>query len=150
MHSEIIRLRRRRQNLRRQIAKHERQIANTTVKLRGVEQEILALDPQFDLTPREHTRNPYFVRNELGRMVVDVLREAEKPLRRSELVKRVLAAKCGADRPHGMFEFVHHRFPAVLLALKNRGLVERNGGWRLTSPEVNSGDKDIVIHKYID
>jgi hypothetical protein len=132
MHSEIALLRRRRQNLKHQIAGHEARLAVTTAKLRAVEQEILALAPEIDLTPPERILNPFFERRELVQLTLDVLREAGVPLRRSELVKSILAAKCGGERPKGIFEFVHHRVPTVLLALKNRGLVERNGGWVLT------------------
>jgi hypothetical protein len=132
MHTEIALLRRRRQNLKHQIAGYEARFAVTTAKLRAVEQELLALDPDINLAPQEMTHNPFFERRELVQLTLDVLREAGMPLRRSELVKLILAAKCHGERPKGIFEFVHHRVPTVLLALKNRRLVERNGGWVLT------------------
>jgi hypothetical protein len=102
-------------------------------RLKAVEQELQTLDPRLDLTPPERTPNPYFARKELGRLILGVLREAEKPLRRGELVIRVLAAKGAPIPPKGMLEYVHHRVPCILLGLKRRGIVERlsGKGWTL-------------------
>lgn len=101
MQSEITRLRRRRQNLKHQVARHEARLADTTAKLRAIEQELQTLDPQLDLTPPERTPNPYFARKELGQLILGVLRDAERPLKRGELVVRVLAAKGASIPPKG-------------------------------------------------
>ncbi len=133
MQSEITRLRRRRHNLKHQAARHGARLADTMERLKAVEQELQTLDPRLDLTPPERTPNPYFARKELGRLILGVLREAEKPLRRGELVIRVLAAKGAPIPPKGMLEYVHHRVPCILLGLKRRGIVERlsGKGWTL-------------------
>ncbi len=133
MQSEITRLRRRRHNLNHQVRRHEARLAHTIAKLRAVEAELQTIDPRLDLTPRERTPNPYFARNELGQLILGVLREADRPLRRGELVVRVLAAKGAPIPPKGMLEFVHHRLPCVLLGLKKRGVVRRVQGktWAL-------------------
>jgi hypothetical protein len=117
--------------LKHQVARHEARLADTTAKLWAVEAALQTLDPRLDLTPPERTPNPYFARKELGRLVLGVLREAEKPLKRGEIVVRVLAAKGALVPPRGMLEFVHHRLPCILLGLKNRGIVERvrGNGW---------------------
>jgi hypothetical protein len=133
MQSEITRLRRLRHNLKHQVARHEARLIGARAKLAAIEAELQALDPRLDLTPPERTPNPYFARKELGRLVLSVLRDAEKPLRRGELVVRVLAAKGAPIPPKGMLEFVHHRLPCILLGLKKRYIVERAGsnGWKL-------------------
>jgi hypothetical protein len=65
--------------------------------------------------------------------MLGVLGEAEKPLKRGELVTLILAAKGAPIQPKGMLEFVHRRVPCILLGLKNRGVVGRVGakGWAL-------------------
>jgi hypothetical protein len=69
--------------------------------------------------------NPYFPRKELGRC-------SEGRGEASE-AGRACGAGFGrqgrADPTQGDVEFVHHRVPRIIRGLKNRGIVERKGGW---------------------
>jgi hypothetical protein len=128
--SEIARLRRQRQTMKRRIARYETSLVEYGKRLEAMETSLQALDPQLDLTPPVRNANPYFVRNELKRLAMDVLREADGPIGVSELVRLVLAAKGHAMPPRALRAFVRHRLTAVLSGLRKRGVVERTkGGW---------------------
>jgi len=134
MQAEITRLRRQRHILKHRVARTESKLAAIIAQLADLEAQLRALQPQIELIRADRTENPFFARRELGDLTLGVLRVADRPLRRAELVRRVLAAKCDTLPPVGLFEFIHHRLPSILLAFSKRGLVERLGseGWSLT------------------
>ena len=128
--SEIARLRRQRQTLKRRIARYEASLVEYGKRMEALEAALQALDPQLDLTPPVRNANPHFARNELKRLAMDVLRAADGPLGVTELVRLVLAAKGHAMPTRTLWAFTRHRLTAVLSGLRKRGVVERGTeGW---------------------
>ena len=88
-------LRRARIRIHRQLDKLEPLLAAYHFKLAHVEAQIQALAPELPLPTRHRTYqpNPYFMRGELPRVALTILREAGEPLPIRVIAARALARK---------------------------------------------------------
>jgi hypothetical protein len=85
-------------------------------------------DPE-DIKPKQTyaRRTRYFARNELPRLILDVLREADAPLSTDDLAVRIIEAKGfdGADAV--LHEAIRTQALLVLRSMRKRGTVEQTG-----------------------
>lgn len=72
--AEHLSLRQKRRRICTNLAKLEPLVADYHAELASVEAEILRLDPQLWLPPRRYKPNPVFVRQELPRLTLAILR----------------------------------------------------------------------------
>ena len=136
--SPVTILRRKRSRIHFQLAKHERMVAIYREKLAGIEAAIRELSPELDLPVRFRRPNPVFVRGELPRVVLDVLREAGEPLPVREIAVRALARK-GATLPGPTLrKYVRGRVRECLGKMERRGVVWTVGSGRGTKRGLKS------------
>jgi hypothetical protein len=68
--------------------------------------------------------NPIFARGEMSRLVLDVLREAERPLTMREVAARMLDRKGVVVIDASLREYICHRVSCQLSVMHKRGLIE--------------------------
>jgi len=91
--SELTKLRRARTRCHKALKQSEELAEGYRAKLADLEAHIQAIAPDLKLPARFHRPNPYFVRGELRRLAIDMLREAGKPLAIKEMALAALKAK---------------------------------------------------------
>jgi hypothetical protein len=91
--TEITKLRRARIRCHKSLKQTEALLAGYQAKLTGIEAAIYAIAPELDLPLRFRKPNPIFARGEFSRFILDVLREAERPLTMREVAARMLERK---------------------------------------------------------
>ena len=125
--TEVSRLRRQRRRIHAQLAKLEPLIEGYRAKLARVEGRILELDPQLWLPPRRYQPNPVFRRNELPRLAIDVLRQADGPLPVRVIAARCLAVKGVTVPDRRMMKLTRVRLQQILWKLDARGVTVKVG-----------------------
>lgn len=99
-------------------------MARLRAHLSEVEAAIYAIAPEIDLPLRFRKPNPIFARGEMSRYVLDVLREAEKPLLMREIAAWMLERKGVVVLEPGLREYICNRLSCQLSVLHKRGLIE--------------------------
>jgi hypothetical protein len=90
--SDLTNLRRARTRCHNALKQAEELAEGYRAKLVDLEARIQAIAPDLKLPARFHRPNPYFVRGELRRLAIDMLREAGRPLAVKEMVLAALKA----------------------------------------------------------
>lgn len=121
---ELANLRRARIRCHRSLKQTEALLAGYQAKLATIEAAIYAIAPELDLPIRFHKPNPIFVRGEMSRFILDVFREAEKPLTMREVAARMLDRKGVVVIDASLREYIYHRLSCQLSVLGKRGLIE--------------------------
>ncbi len=98
-------------------------MAGYQAKLAGIEAAIYAIAPELDLPLRFRKPNPIFARGEFSRFILDVLREAERPLSMREVAARMLQRKGVVVIDASLREYIYHRLSCQLSVLNKRGLI---------------------------
>jgi hypothetical protein len=121
--------------LERQLDQHRADLSHIDGVLRLFEPE---RDPEAIKPKRTYKRTRYFARNELSRLILGVLREANgKLIATDEIASQVLAAK-GYDAADAIMRgAVRKQALTILRAYRKRGTVEQTGlgrglRWRLS------------------
>jgi hypothetical protein len=91
--TDLTKLRRARTRCHKALKQAEELAEGYRAKLASLEARIQAIAPDLKLPPRFHRPNPYFVRGELRRLAIDMLREAVKPLAVRAMALAALKAK---------------------------------------------------------
>ena len=130
--TDLTKLRRKRSRIHFQLAKLEPLVAAYHAKLVEVEAAILALDPQLWLPPRRYQPNPHFARNELPRLAIAILREANEPLPTRVIARRALAAKGVVYPDRRAFKVTRTRLVQFLSKLDRRGITRKVGQGKAT------------------
>ena len=91
--SDLTKLRRARTRCHKALKQAEELAEGYRAKLADLEARIQAIAPDLKLPARFHRPNPYFVRGELRRLAIDMLREAGKPLAIRGMALAALKAK---------------------------------------------------------
>lgn len=129
--SELADLRRQRQRCHIALKQHAAQMEAYQAKLARIEAAIVAIDPAALIPARTHKPNPVFVRGEMTRLVMDVLRETDRPLLMREIAARMLVTK--GDVASDAVEHTYRRLSCVLATMHKRGrirMVSVRDKWR--------------------
>ena len=120
-------LRRRRLYIHRQLDRYEPLVARLRENLAECEAAMRAIRPELFLLPRRYKDNPYFVRGELPRLALQIMREAGEPLGVREIAIRALAVK-GIRYPdrHAM-KLTRLRLHQAMILSRERGIVRSVG-----------------------
>ena len=121
--TEITKLRRARIRCHKSLKQTEALLAGYQAKLAGIEAAIYAIAPEMDLPLRFRKANPIFARGEFSRFILDVLREAERPLTMREVAARILERKGVMVIDASLREYICHRLSCQLSVLGKRGLI---------------------------
>jgi hypothetical protein len=121
--TEITKLRRARIRCHKSLKQAEAQVERLRAHLSEIEAAIYAIAPEIDLPLRFRKPNPIFARGEMSRYVLDVLREAEKPLLMREIATRMLERKGVVVLEPGLREYICNRLSSQLSVLHKRGLI---------------------------
>jgi hypothetical protein len=112
----------------------EKRIARQRVALANLDATIRLFSPGTnpDAIPakRPYRRTWYFARNELSRLVMDVLRLATGPLSAADIATAIMRARGAAMDDATFKEIVTDRVLTVLRGLAKRGEVVRTGASR--------------------
>jgi hypothetical protein len=131
--TELANLRRARVRCHKQLKQTEALLAGYKAKLAEIETVIFAIAPEIDLPFRFHKPNPVFARNELTRIVRNVLREADRPLLMREIAAGMIARKGIRLIERSLIDHTHKRLSAVLSVMHKRGgirMVSVRDKWR--------------------
>jgi hypothetical protein len=122
-------LRAKRIRIHKRLDKLEPKVAGYRAKLAAVEAAIQAPAPELPLPTRHRTYqpNPYFVRGELPRIAVAILREAGEPLPIRVIATRALARKGCATPDRRVFKITQVRLQQLFLRLEARGVTFKVG-----------------------
>lgn len=112
--------------------KHERMVAIYREKLTSIEAQIHEISPELDLPHRFRKPNPHFARGELPRVVMDVMREAGKPLPVAVIAVRALARQGVMLPGPTLRRYMRKRVRECLGKMEKRGLVQTIGSGRAT------------------
>lgn len=98
-------------------------------KLAHVDAQIQALAPELPLPTRHRTcqTNPYFVRGELPRVALAVLREASEPLPILIIAARALALKDCRTPDRRIFKMTRVRIQQLFGRVERRGITHTGG-----------------------
>ena len=116
-------LRRARIRCHKSLKQAEAQVDRYKVNLAEIEAAIYEIAPELDLPLRFCKPNPIFARGEMSRLVLDVLREADRPLTMREIAGRMLDRKGVVVLEPGLREYICHRLSCQLSVLHRRGLI---------------------------
>ena len=131
--SEIANLRRARVRCHKQLKQTEALLTGYQAKLAEIEARIFAIAPEIDLPFRFHKPNPVFARGEMTRLVLTVLREADRPLLMREIAAALMARKGIAALERRLIDHTHKRLSCALAAMHKRGsirMVSVRDRWR--------------------
>ena len=106
---QITKLRRARIRCHKSLKQAEAQVARLRAHLSEIEAAIYAIASEIDLPLRFRKPNPIFARGEMSRYVLDVLREAEKPLLMREIAAWMLERKGVVVLEPGLREYICNR-----------------------------------------
>ena len=120
--SELADLRRQRQRCHIALKQHAAQTKAYEARLARIEAAIVAIDPAALIPARTHKPNLIFVRGEMTRLVLTVLRDADRPLLMREIAAAMLTTK-GAIAPD-IVEHTHRRLSCVLTNMHKRGRIQ--------------------------
>lgn len=129
--AELADLRRQRQRCHIALKQHAAQIEAYEAKLARIEAAIVAIDPDALIPTRTHKPHPLFPRGEMTRAVMDILRQADRPLLMREIADAMLATK--GDVAPDMVEYTRRRLSCVLATMHKRGrirMVSVRDKWR--------------------
>lgn len=125
--SPLTKLRRARARVHRQLDKLEPMVQGYRDKLADITSWIQVLAPELNLPPRRYRPNPVFERQELPRLAMDIMREANGPLSVKEISIRALAVK-GVTLPDiRTLKAVRKRLAQTMAIWGKRGLVVKVG-----------------------
>ena len=122
-------LRAKRIRIHKALDKLEPMIAGYRAKLAEVEAAIQALAPELPLPTRHRTYqpNPYFVRGELPRIALAILREAKKPLPIRVIAAKALDRKGCRTPDRRVFKMTRVRLQQLFLRLEAKGVTFKVG-----------------------
>jgi hypothetical protein len=121
--SDIANLRRARIRCHKSLKQTEALLAGYQANLARIEAAIYAIAPELDLPLRFRKPNPIFARGEFSRFILDVLREAERPLTMREIAAAMLDRKGVVVIDARLREYICHRLSCQLSVLRKRGLI---------------------------
>ena len=121
--TEITKLRRARIRCHKSLKQTEALLAGYQAKLARLDAAIYAIAPELDLPLRFRKPNPIFARGEFSRFILDVLREAERPLTMREIAAAMLDRKGVVVIDASLREYICHRLSCQLSVLHKRGLI---------------------------
>jgi hypothetical protein len=124
MTSSLGNLRRKRIRIHRQLDNLEPMLAAYHFKLAHVEAQIQVLAPELPLPARHRTYqpNPYFMRGELPRVALAILREAGEPLPIRVIAARALARKDCHAADRRIFKLTRVRLQQLFGRLEKKGI----------------------------
>lgn len=125
--TELINLPRARLRVHRQLAKLEPLVACYHEKLARIEAKIQATDPKLWSPPRRYRSTPYFARQELPRLALAILREAEEPLAIRDIAWRAVAEKGNRFPDRSTMKETRVRLQQFLGKLDRRGVSRKIG-----------------------
>lgn len=125
--SDLTKLRRARARVHHQINLLEPLLDGYRAKLADLEAQIHALAPELNLPPRRYKPNPYFVRGELPRLVLAILRDAGQPLSTREIAVRALATKGVTLPDRRALKLTRLRVCQACIRFQERGITGRVG-----------------------
>lgn len=131
--SELLKLRRARIRCHMSLKRAEAQVAAYQSKLAGIESRIYAIAPEIDLPIRIRKRNPVFAQGEMTRLILEVLRDADRPLLMREVAAAMLARKGVVLLERKLVDHVHKRLSTVLSYMGKSGrirMVSVRDRWR--------------------
>jgi hypothetical protein len=108
-------------------------------KLADLEARIQAIAPDLQLQPRLRKPNPIFVRGELRRLAIDMLREAGKPLAIRDIALGALRAKGVRFPDQRTMKTTRVRSREVFAKLEPRGVARTVGTGKATRRAVVEG-----------
>ena len=121
-------LRRARNRANMRITQHKRLLDGYRAHLAAIKADIHTFDPQLKLPHAHHRRNTVFLRGELTRFSMEIMRGSDEPLSVRVLAVRVLAMK-GHEMPGPRLRrIVQHRIREMFAALDGRGVTVRVEG----------------------
>jgi hypothetical protein len=109
------------------IARLESSLVLQRNRREAIEAAIHDLEPELRLPPPKLRPNPIFVRNEIARLALGVLRDSGEPLGVAEIAIRVLVAKGLPLPPPRIKRMTRARLRAVFTVLAKRGVVRTVG-----------------------
>jgi hypothetical protein len=119
------------------IEKIERKLAQQRANLTHIDGVLRLFQPDRnpeEIKPKQTyaRRTRYFARNELPRLLFDVLRDAEAPVSTDDLAARISGTK-GFDTTDGVLrDAVRTQAVLVLRSMRKRGTIEQTGLGRAT------------------
>jgi hypothetical protein len=121
--TEIANLRRARVRCHKQLKQTEALLAGYQAKLADIEARIFAIAPEIDLPFRFHKPNPVFARGEMTRLILTVLREADRPLTMREIAAAMMVRKGITELERRLIDHTHKRLSCALATMHKRGSV---------------------------
>lgn len=120
---DLTKLRRKRSRVHQALDRLEPMVADYRAKLAELEAAIQALAPELQLHPRRYKPNPVFARDELPRLALAVMRDADVPLPTRVIAARALALKgILLPDPHVM-DLTRLRLQQTFVKWTRRGLI---------------------------
>lgn len=123
-------LREKRRYLHRQLDRWEPLLARLRANLAETEAAILAVAPHLRLPPRRYAPNPYFARGELPRLMLRIMREADRPVSVREVAAAALATKGIAEPDRDAMHLTRKRVQQAFVRFGHRGVVRSVGRGR--------------------
>jgi hypothetical protein len=130
--SELTKLRRARSRAHFGLKQAETLAQGYRDKLADLEARIRAIAPDLQLQPRLRKPNPIFVRDELRRLALDMLREAGKPLAIRDMALGALKAKGVRFPDRQTMKATRVRLREVFAKLQTRGAAQTVGTGKAT------------------
>jgi len=137
--SDLTKLRRARTRCHKALKQAEELAEGYRAKLAGLEARIQAIAPDLKLPPRFHRPNPYFVRGELRRLAIDMLREAGRPLAVREMALAALKAKGVRFPDRRTMRITRTRLRDTFARLEARGMARTVGTGKATRRALTEG-----------
>jgi len=127
MPDDLPTLRRKRRRIHAQLDKLEPLLAGYRAKLSDINAAIHALDPQLWMPPRRYAVNPVFARQELPRLALSILREADGPLAVRDIARSALASKGVRFPDRRTLKLTRVRLQQFLGKLDRKGVTRKVG-----------------------
>jgi SRSO17 transposase len=139
----VIALRKRREEIAGQVHDAEKRVTKLRTALANLDAAIAILTPDHAdyVAPRRHySRQAYFKRDELSRLVREALRDAGKPLAAGEIAASVIATKRFPDSAHLS---ITKMIVARLGVLAGRGDIAKTGKTRNARWAISEGFSEV-------
>src|SRR5215469_10986887 len=130
--TELTKLRRARSRAHLKLKQAEAIVAGYQAKLADLEARIQAIAPDIWLPPRFYQPNPVFARNELPRLAMIVLRQADEPLAVRDIARATLAMKGVRHPDRRRWKITRVRLQQWLLKQDQRGVTVKVGSGNAT------------------
>jgi hypothetical protein len=105
----------------------EKELRQQRADMKHVDATLRLFAPSQSLS-KPLARPSWLRRGEGSRLVLSILRDADKPLTAGEITQRLLAGKPASATTAGARDTLHRTVLAALNSGRNKGIIERTGG----------------------